>query len=109
MKLSDRVNKLEVRNAEDKVMLKNISDTVARLDEKMTGLDHVIRGNGAPGMKATVDAIAVRVGSLEEKRSKWRDLAFTVGGGILVGLFLNYMKPGVYHDQQNLSPVQQKP
>lgn len=110
-KITDRVEKLEVKAAEDRVMLKGISDTLKGMDEKMTGLDHVIRGNGSPGMKATVEAIAVRVGSLEGKRSKWRDLAFTVGGGILVGIALNYLRPlGANHvDQQSVSKVQQKP
>lgn len=110
-KVDERLTKLEVKGAEDRIMLKGISETLKSLDEKMTGLDHVIRGNGSPGMKATVDAIAVRVVSLEEKRSKWRDLAFTVGGGVLVGLLLNYLKPlGANHvNQPSVSQVQQKP
>lgn len=107
MKINERVAKLEA-------VLPAIHDQLVSMNEKMVGLDHVIRGNGAPGLAAKVDAIKTRVETIEGGRSRWRDAFFTVSGGIVVGVVVflfsqswsdHYAKQTV----QTVSNVLQKP
>lgn len=107
MKINERVAKLEAK-------FSAIHDYLADLNEKMEGLDHVIRGNGAPGLAAKVDAIKTRVETIESGRSRWRDAFFTVAGGIVVGIVVflfsqswsdSHVKPTV----QSVPQMQQKP
>lgn len=91
-----------------------IHEKLKELNDTMTGLDHVVRGNGAPGLAAKVDAIKTRVETIEGGRNKWRDAFFTVAGGIVVGIavFLFsqlWSASHVKQPAQDLSQVQQKP
>lgn len=111
-KIEYRVGKLEIHVAEHRTVLKSISDSLERLDGKMEGLDHVIRGNGSPGLAATAATVALRLDSLESSRNKWRDLFFTVAGCVVGGLilFLIQQQWSQKHDLHNdLPTMQQKP
>lgn len=107
MKLNERVAKVEA-------ILPAIHDQLVEMNVKMTGLDHVIRGNGAPGLAAKVDAIKTRVETIEGGRNRWRDAFFTVAGGIIVGVvvFLFSQSWSDHHVKQQIQTVpdvQQKP
>lgn len=81
------------------------------MDKKIDGLDHIIRGNGTPGLVTKMELHAVRLKTLEGSRHRWRDAFFTVAGGIIVGIavFLFSQSWSAHHVSQNLSPVQQIP
>lgn len=102
-------NKLEIRVTKMEVVLKTLLETLTRMDARMEGMDHVIRGNGKPGLVADMATTVVRLDSLESSRNKWRDLFFTVAGCVVGGviLFLIQQQWSVRHDQQSVSPVQQ--
>lgn len=102
-------NKLEVRVAKIEVGLKAIIETLTRMDARMEGLDHVIRGNGKPGLVADTATISLRVGELEVSRNKWRDLFFTVAGCVVGGFVLYLLQQtwSVHHEQSSVSQVQQ--
>lgn len=107
MKTNERVAKLEEK-------FSSIHDALVEMNVKMDGLDHVIRGNGSPGLAAKVDAIKTRVETIEGGRSRWRDAFFTVSGGIVVGIavFLfsqSWSQSHVKQPIQSVSQVQQKP
>lgn len=104
MKVNERVAKLEG-------MLPAIHDALQDMNAKMDGLDHVIRGNGAPGLAAKVDAIKTRVETIEGGRNRWRDAFFTVAGGIVVGIsvFLFSANWSANHGKSNLPEVSAKP
>lgn len=107
MKINERVAQLEA-------IIPAIHGQLSEMNEKMSGLDHVIRGNGAPGLAAKVDAIKTRVETIEGGRNRWRDAFFTVSGGIVVGItvFLFSQSWSDHHAQptiQNLPQMQQKP
>lgn len=107
MKINERVASLEA-------VIPAIHQQLAEMNGKMDGLDHVIRGNGSPGLASKVDAIKTRVETIEGGRSRWRDAFFTVSGGIVVGIavFLFSQSWSEHHAKQinqSVSQVQQKP
>lgn len=107
MKTNERVAKLEEK-------FESIHGSLASLNDKMDGLDHVIRGNGSPGLAAKVDVIATKVETIEGGRSRWRDAFFTVSGGIVVGIavFLfsqSWSDRHVKQPNQSVPQMQQKP
>lgn len=84
------------------------------MDGKIDGLDHIIRGNGTPGLVTKLELHAVRLKTLEGSRHRWRDAFFTVSGGIVVGiavfLFSQSWSDGhVKQPVQSVPQVQQKP
>jgi hypothetical protein len=95
-------------------LVPTILEKLTAMDAKMDGLDHVIRGNGAPGLAAKVDAIKTRVETIEGGRNRWRDAFFTVAGGITVGVsvFLfsqSWSDRHVKQANQSVPAMQQKP
>lgn len=99
MKINERVARLEA-------IVPEINEKLGRLDAKMDGLDHVVRGNGAPGLAAKVE-------SLTSTHRRWRDVTFTIAGGIVVGvvvsIFSSWSASHVKQQVQTMSNVQQKP
>lgn len=90
-----------------------IHESLATLNEKMDGMDHIIRGNGAPGLAQKVDSIKQRVELIEGGRNRWRDACFTVVGGVLVGVTV-FLFSSLWSNHnaipiQSVSQMQQKP
>lgn len=91
-----------------------VMDKLEVMDKKLDGLDHIIRGNGTPGLVTKMELHAVRLKALEGSRHRWRDAFFTIAGGIAVGivvfLFSQSWSDGhVKQQPQNMSQMQQKP
>lgn len=76
-KLEIRVTKLEDRHSAILEKLKEMGD-------RLIGMDHVIRGNGSPGLVAKLATHNERIKALEEKKRSWKDLtASVVSGGVV--------------------------
>ena len=105
MKLIERVTQVES-------VIPAIHNELKRLNDTMEGLDHVIRGNGSPGLVERVGTIVSKIENLEGTRNRWRDAFFTVGGGVIVGVavFLFSNQWSSNHDlHHDLPAMQQKP
>lgn len=102
-------NKIEVRVAKIETVFGTLLETLKRMDERMEGMDHVIRGNGKPGLVSDVRDVVSRVATLETSRNKWRDMFFSVVGIVVGGviLFLIQQQWSIHHEQSSVSPVQQ--
>lgn len=105
MKTTERLAKLET-------IVPVIHDALQDLNKKMDGMDHIIRGNGAPGLAQKVEAIKVKVEAIEGGRNRWRDVCFTVVGGVIVGvvvfLFSNLWSDRHASPNQTVPQMQQK-
>lgn len=65
---------------------KNIMDKLHEMNETLNGMDHVIRGNGRPGLVAKVEVIENKIVNLEVGKKDWRDfVAMGVSGGLVAG------------------------
>lgn len=65
---------------------KNIMDKLMSMDERLIGMDHVIRGNGRPGLVSKVEVIENKIANLEINKKDWRDfVAMGVSGGLVAG------------------------
>lgn len=79
--------KMEVRVVQLEDGLKNIMSKLMDMDSRLTGMDHVIRGNGSPGLVSKTDVIDQRIKNLEGNKRDWKDLLAMVIGGGLVAVF----------------------
>lgn len=75
--LEIRVVKLE--DGRDAIMSK-----LTEMNGTLTGIDHVIRGNGAPGLVTNVEKQDLRIKELEKARKSWKDLMVLIISGGLV-------------------------
>lgn len=102
-------NKQDTRITKIETMFATLFETLKKMDERLEGMDHVIRGNGAPGLVSDVRDITTRVTSMEGSRNRWRDLCFTMVGGIVVGVavYLFSTSWSKSHDTKNLPQMQQ--
>lgn len=79
--------KPEVRLIQLEEAHKTIMDKLVSMDERLVGMDHVIRGNGRPGLVAKTEVIEQRLKGLEGNRRDWKNfIAATLGGGLVAGI-----------------------
>lgn len=75
--LEIRVVKLE--DGQDAIMTK-----LTKMDSTMDGIDHVIRGNGGPGLTTKIETQEQRLKELEKARKSWKDfMVLIVSGGMV--------------------------
>lgn len=80
-------NNLEIRIVKVEDAYKALMKKLLEMDEKLTGMDHVIRGNGRPGLVTKFELQEQRIKTLENNKKDWKDLiALCISGG-LVALF----------------------
>lgn len=96
-KVSDRITALET-------LIPAIHEKLKSLDEKMDGLDHIVRGNGTPGLAAKVE-------NLTSFHRRWRDVFFAVLGGVVIGVTVSMFTSWSHRHakQQDMPQMQQKP
>lgn len=79
--------KLDVRMVKVEDACKNIMSKLMEMDTRLTGMDHVIRGNGRPGLVAKVEVQETRLKTLESNKRDWKDFTAMIIGGGLVAVF----------------------
>jgi len=88
-KLEVRLVKLEDRH--DEIMTRLVN-----MDKKLDGLDHVIRGNGSPGLATKVETQEQRLKELEgdqgDTKRSWKDFSILCVSGGLVALVTSLMQ-----------------
>lgn len=79
--------KWEVRIVKVEDAYKSILGKLQEMDSRLVGMDHVIRGNGRPGLVAKAEVIDQRLKNLETNKRDWKDLIAMIVGGGLVAVF----------------------
>jgi hypothetical protein len=79
---------LESRVVRVETILVSIAETLTRLDTTMAGMDHVIRGNGAPGLSQKVSELKVEIKELKEDKGMLQHAVYGASGGLIVGLIM---------------------
>ena len=78
---------LEVRVVKLEDAYKFITEQLIELNQKMTGMDHVVRGNGTPGLATQMQLQDQRIKNLERARKGWKDFTvLCVSGGLVAVL-----------------------
>lgn len=77
-------NKAEIRLIKLEDGHKNIMGKLHEMNDTLNGMDHVIRGNGRPGLVAKVEVIENKIEHLEVGKKDWKDfVAMGVSGGLV--------------------------
>jgi hypothetical protein len=63
-----------------------IMGQLTKMDETLVGMDHVIRGNGGPGLTTKFETHDQRIRELEKVRKSWKDFMVLIMSGGLVAL-----------------------
>lgn len=63
-----------------------IMNQLTKMDDTLVGMDHVIRGNGGPGLTTKVETQEQRLKELEKARKSWKDFMVLILSGGLVAL-----------------------
>jgi NADPH-dependent curcumin reductase CurA len=100
-KLNERVASLEA-------IIPSIHETLQKLDERMEGMDHVIRGNGGPGLTQRVGILEDGVKTKESNHSMVVNALYGAVGGLVVGLIVLLCQTYVskFNEPKSVSPVQ---
>ena len=80
-KVENRITKLEANT-------ESIKTALVAIDAKLDGLDHVIRGNGSPGVAAKVSAVQEDLAELKAGKDRVREALYAAYGGLGVGIIL---------------------
>lgn len=80
--------KIDLKVAKLEVQLAGILPMLKKMDEKIDGLDHVIRGNGAPGLSEKISSLKVEVVELKGDKSRLMNAVYGAVGGLAVGLVM---------------------
>lgn len=76
--------KTEVRLVKLEDAYKGIRDSLREMNERLVGMDHVIRGNGRPGLATDVEILKQDVKTMKAGKKDWKDfLVLVVSGGIV--------------------------
>lgn len=79
--------KIEVRVVKLEDAYKGIRDILRDMNERLVGMDHVIRGNGRPGIVTDVETLKQAVKDLKSNRKDWKDfVVMVVGGGLVAAI-----------------------
>ena len=68
------------------IRLCRMEDTLNEVKGKVDGLDHIIRGNGNPGIVATQELHDLRIKTLEKHKKSWREFTILMASGGVVAL-----------------------
>lgn len=78
--------KTEVRIVKLEDAYKAIMEKLKEMNERMVGVDHVIRGNGRPGLVTEVETLKQSVKDLKGARKDWKDFMVMIAGGGIVAV-----------------------
>jgi hypothetical protein len=81
-------NGIEMRVVKIETVILGVAETLARLDTRMEAMDHVIRGNGAPGLSQKVGELKMEIIDLKGDKGMLVNAVYGACGGLIVGLIM---------------------